>query len=319
MLRHVIIALAPFAAALAQGGSSHAGVSIFQAAGDFATVQTQVNAFRNALGPLNPNTPGAFGSGRREINWDAVPDALSSPNPFPGNFFNFTAAPRARGAVFSTLEGSHLECSARNPNPTSTPVRFGHLDPSYEQHFAAFSPQRLFSPIGDPFTLTQFFVPGTVTVPAGVLGFGVVFTGVNVDEVSGIVCFDENFNEIGVAMAPPARGDGQFSFAAVLTTGPVKIASVGIFSGNQILAAGSVDDLEYGLDAVAMDDFIYGEPISLSCPTDLNGDGQVDGADLGLLLAAWGPVTAHPADFNGDGVVWGEDIGAMLAAWGDCQ
>ncbi len=47
---------------------------------------------------------------------------------------------------------------------------------------------------------------------------------------------------------------------------------------------------------------------------DLNGDGLVNGADLGLLLAAWG--SADPdADLNGDGIVNGSDLGLLLAAW----
>jgi T5SS/PEP-CTERM-associated repeat protein len=49
-------------------------------------------------------------------------------------------------------------------------------------------------------------------------------------------------------------------------------------------------------------------------PEDLNGDGSVDGADLGLLLGAWGP-GAGPADLNGDSIVNGADLGLLLAAW----
>lgn len=48
---------------------------------------------------------------------------------------------------------------------------------------------------------------------------------------------------------------------------------------------------------------------------DLNGDGRVDAADLGLFLAAWGPNPGHPADFDGDGVVGGIDLGLMLLYW----
>jgi len=49
-------------------------------------------------------------------------------------------------------------------------------------------------------------------------------------------------------------------------------------------------------------------------PADLNGDGVVDGNDLGMLLAAWG--LRGPADLNGDGTVDGNDLGMMLGAWG---
>ncbi|MCP4835940.1 MAG: carbohydrate-binding protein [Phycisphaera sp.] len=57
-------------------------------------------------------------------------------------------------------------------------------------------------------------------------------------------------------------------------------------------------------------------PPAPPCPADLDGDGTVGGADIGLLLAAWGG--RGPADLDGDGTVGGADIGLVLAAWGDC-
>lgn len=53
-------------------------------------------------------------------------------------------------------------------------------------------------------------------------------------------------------------------------------------------------------------------------PGDLNNDAIVDGADLGLLLAAWGDCPIDDpcgADINGDGVVDGADLGLLLASW----
>ncbi|MFM8697580.1 MAG: plastocyanin/azurin family copper-binding protein [Phycisphaerales bacterium] len=47
---------------------------------------------------------------------------------------------------------------------------------------------------------------------------------------------------------------------------------------------------------------------------DLNGDGVVNGNDLGQLLAAWG-ATGGPADLNQDGAVNGDDLGILLGAW----
>jgi len=49
-------------------------------------------------------------------------------------------------------------------------------------------------------------------------------------------------------------------------------------------------------------------------PADLNQDGVVNGADLGVLLAAWGQ-SGSPADLDQDGVVGGSDLGALLASW----
>lgn len=48
-------------------------------------------------------------------------------------------------------------------------------------------------------------------------------------------------------------------------------------------------------------------------PADLNGDGVVSGADLGMLLANWG--NPGVGDLNGDGVVNGSDLGTLLSAW----
>lgn len=47
---------------------------------------------------------------------------------------------------------------------------------------------------------------------------------------------------------------------------------------------------------------------------DLDGNGAIDGADLGILLSAFG--TAEPtSDLDGNGSVDGGDLGALLAAW----
>ena len=54
---------------------------------------------------------------------------------------------------------------------------------------------------------------------------------------------------------------------------------------------------------------------------DLNVDGVVNGADLGLLLGAWGVCPGAPGctgDLNNDGVVNGADLGLLLGAWGIC-
>jgi len=57
-----------------------------------------------------------------------------------------------------------------------------------------------------------------------------------------------------------------------------------------------------------------------ACTGDLNGDGVVDGADLGILLLNWGQTDGGPAagDLNGDCVIDGADIGALLNQWGPC-
>ena len=56
---------------------------------------------------------------------------------------------------------------------------------------------------------------------------------------------------------------------------------------------------------------------AVACPADFTGDGVVNGADLGSLLANWGTNNAQ-SDLNGDGIVDGADLGSMLAGWGMC-
>ncbi len=53
------------------------------------------------------------------------------------------------------------------------------------------------------------------------------------------------------------------------------------------------------------------------CPADLNGDLSVNGADLGILLGAFG-TASEQADVDGNGTVDGADLGLMLGAWGAC-
>ncbi|MBQ72626.1 MAG: hypothetical protein CMJ67_06940 [Planctomycetaceae bacterium] len=56
------------------------------------------------------------------------------------------------------------------------------------------------------------------------------------------------------------------------------------------------------------------EPEEPGEPADLNGDGSVNAADLGYVLAFWG-IGNTGGDLNGDGNTDSADIGLILAAW----
>lgn len=51
------------------------------------------------------------------------------------------------------------------------------------------------------------------------------------------------------------------------------------------------------------------------CDGDLDGDGLIDGADLGEMLGLWG---TDGADLNDDGLTDGADLGLLLGLWGEC-
>lgn len=257
MLRSTIRrnALVAAAAAAAWAAPLHAQLVRSASGTTAASIQPTVDLFRLDLGALNPNVPGSFGSGRREINWDGVPDQFAAPNLLPPDFFNVNSP---RGVVFST-PGSGVEVSARPGNPTSTPVDFGNIDPTYPNLFEPFSSPRLFTAIASNLVAVNFFVPGSTGL-ATTRGFGVVFSDVDLASATSLIFFDALDNFLGSFSAPAAVGDQTFSFLGVSFATAV-ISRVLIVSGNTALAAG-VHEVP-GLDLVAMDDFIYGEPLAV--------------------------------------------------------
>jgi formylglycine-generating enzyme required for sulfatase activity len=57
-----------------------------------------------------------------------------------------------------------------------------------------------------------------------------------------------------------------------------------------------------------------------ACTADFSANGFVDGSDLKVMLAAWGPCSDCAADLNNDGTVNGHDLAALLDLWGtSCQ
>lgn len=58
---------------------------------------------------------------------------------------------------------------------------------------------------------------------------------------------------------------------------------------------------------------------SCSCFGDINGDGMVDGFDLGVVLSGWqnGP-GSNEGDLSGDGETDAVDLALILVNWGPC-
>lgn len=238
--------------ALYAGASAQVEFKAFGA--DATGIQGTVDAYRTAMGALNPNQAGIQNpAGRREINWDGVPDQFASPNDLPTNFFN---ANSPRGAVFSGANSFRV--SADDSNPTNTPVRFGDFFGDYPGIFSTFSSQRLFSAIGSTSYEVNFFVAGSNE--AGLTrGFGAVFTDVDLDDLTKIEYFDKQ-GALLLTTTALASGDvnknGTLSFAGALFEDPI-VARVRIHTGN-VLLGGTEGRTE---DVVVADDFIYGEVV----------------------------------------------------------
>ena len=84
--------------------------------------------------------------------------------------------------------------------------------------------------------------------------------------------------------------------------------------GNFLLAAGAnADDIDPGNDVGSV--YMY-FGMGTTCHSDLNYDGDVDGADLGILFGNWG--NPGLTDLNNDGTTDGQDSGLLLGQWGLC-
>lgn len=260
MMRHCIFGIV-FVVLLAAGcaAPTEATQPATQETGPQATVVSgageevaaKVEEYKQLLGGVDNGTaPGQHDTGYREITWDGVPDELAAPNFLPGDFFNSDAEPRARGAFFST-PGEGIQVSADADNPTAAAPRFGHINPSYADSFQVFSAERLFSPIGSNIVDLTFFLPGTDT-PAGVRGFGAIYTDVDTDHTA-FEYFDKDGNSLGQFQTPIA--DNGLSFLGVVFDEPI-VFRVQIRYGTEAL--GPDDSAEY--DVAVMDNFIYAEP-----------------------------------------------------------
>ena len=239
---------------LAPSSASAAAVLRIGTGANAAAIQASVDQFRADLGGANNGTGGTFPSGRREINWDGVPDSNAEPNSLPFNFFNVTSP---RGAVFQSaanIGGQHtFRVSADSSNPTMTAPRFGNINATYPGIFVPFSAERLFRAVGSTTVDIQFFVPGT-TIPATVSGFGAVLTDVDGSSyMEGYAADGTKLAGFGVNAFNNGLSFLGFSFNA-----GERIARVQIGAGNQPLSASNTDGA--AVDVVAMDDFIYGEP-----------------------------------------------------------
>jgi hypothetical protein len=286
-----------------------------------AGLQAIVDQFRTDLGGANNGVGGSFKSGRREINWDGVPDAFSEPNNFPVDFFNVNSP---RGVIFNAVEdatGAALNHFAVSSNDASgVPVRFSNINANYSTIFTTFSAQRLFTVRNTNIMEVTFVIPGT-NIPATVNGFGVIFA--DVDSATGgnrslIRVYGADGRQLSAASAGVL--DNGLSFVGISFNAGERIARVVIESGNRAHSAANNDGVD-GVDVVAMDDFIYGEPrASQWHGSDFDGDGFADPTVFRPSSGGWFTLNSGSNTFsanqwgqNGDLPLDGDFDGDLLA------
>src|SRR5258705_9469040 len=173
--------------------------ALFETLGDSVSIAAKLTEFRAALGGvLNaPNSPPAA-NGRREINWDGVPAALTDVDTFPANFFNVNSA---RGAVYST-PGTGLRVDSTN---------FASVNAGWAAQLTVFSAKKLFMPVGSNQVDVTFKVVGSGTQGL-VKGFGAVFVDVDRPGSTTIEFFDSENERLGIVTTPNHGGPQLLSF-----------------------------------------------------------------------------------------------------------
>jgi hypothetical protein len=211
-------------------------------------IAAKVDEFRALLGdPANGGTAGDQAAGRREISWDgAGANPFNNRNDFPATFFNTNVK---SGAVFAT-PGTGF----RNDS-----LKFGEINAEYGNEFSAFSPTKIFSPIGSNVMDILFQVAGQPTA-ARVTGFGAVFSDVDIGGATTIEYFDVGGTSLAKIAAPVRSDAAGLSFVGAMFDQGI-VARVRITFGTGSLGP-NVNDVSAGgtADLVVADNFIYGEP-----------------------------------------------------------
>lgn len=164
---------------------------------------------------------------------------------------------------------------------------------------------------GTPFP-NVYIQPAAIEAPFGTGNWMTANGDENIDieplALPTALAFDAKSNEFGPATVRVFGPDDEEIGTLVIPIGTIRF--VGVTSNVPI----SRVNFSSTLGAITNTGFDTLRVAERAAPLgDLDGDGRVDGADLGLLIAAWGGTAS--GDLNCDGVVDGADLGLLVAAW----
>ncbi len=145
-----------------------------------------------------------------------------------------------------------------------------------------------------------------IDVPVHNLGWDALQSSLDLDAASGLA--NGFFIWEGLGSVVDARaGTLRFGFNTDGAADGQHVADVTIQTTDEDIPGETTHYLTIQLQATIADDDVV--------PGDFNGDGFVNGADLGLLLGAWGRCAGCPEDLTEDGFVNGADLGLLLGYW----
>lgn len=223
------------------------GAVVITATGD---IHPKLNEFRKLLGSTLNTAPNVTG-GRREINWDGLPDSFVGKE-LPNDFFNPTSANADASMQRGLVYASSGEFRISNNN-------FSEVNAAASSEFASFSGKKTFANISSALWEVIPKKPG-FNRSAFIRGFGIVFSDVDRDNSTSIEFFNGE-KSLGKFFAPAHNATSSFSFLGVyFKDEQVTRIQVG-HDGN--LASGEKDITQGGAhDLIVLDDFLYSEPVA---------------------------------------------------------
>jgi hypothetical protein len=227
-------------------GDSEEPPSVFGANGDINSV---LNLFRNTLGSLNSTTGQT--TGRREINWDGVPDAMNGIK-LSADFFNPTDAAAPESLKRGVMYGGDADAMVSSTG-------FSEVNVDASASFASFSGNKNFAVVNATLWPVTFQVAGQDRA-ATINAFGAVFSDVDNPNSTFIEFFDGT-NSLGRFYVPPHDNTTSFSFLGVYFPNS-RITDINI--GHEGRLSDGAKDISQGgtKDLVVLDDFIYSEPLA---------------------------------------------------------
>lgn len=220
-------------------------IIVVEATGDIAG---RLEEFRQLLGSQLNTAPGSA-LGRREINWDGIPDEMLD-KPLPADFFNPTG-PQAitanqRGIVYTVEQNFRV-----------SKTNFADINANAAAQFNSFSGNKLFANVSNNKWDVEFQVAGQ-PLAAFVRGFGIVFSDVDQPNSTSLEYFSGQVS-LGKFFVPAKTGSN-FSFLGVYFNND-RVTRVRV-SHTGTLDNGEKDSSDNGpFDLVALDNFLYNEPL----------------------------------------------------------
>ena len=219
--------------------------TVISATGD---INASLEQFRHLLGDQLNTTTGLV-TGRREANWDGVPEQLLSKK-LPADFLNpvgdQAAVSNKRGLIYSTA--GNFQVSKNN---------FAEINPAATSQFSSFSGDKSFANVSGSLWDVEFQVAGK-TEAAFVRGFGIVFSDVDLSNSTSMEVFSDQ-RSLGKYFVPAKQGSN-FSFLGVYFKNE-KVTRITVAHDGH-LDQGQKDISDNGTaDLVTMDNFLWNEPV----------------------------------------------------------